>query len=171
MLAANEGGFLSTRGFFLAAATLAAILFAVGCGSSGNGEVTVQTGSLSKAEFIEKADAICEGTRTEFLAKFTNFVKAHQTDPGNTQNQEALLGEVVESIMSPSFEKEIDQISELGAPGDYAPEVASFLNALQERLDEAHEDPAGLNTSPRPFKKTENVAKGAGLEGCAESFG
>ncbi|HEX3324204.1 MAG TPA: hypothetical protein VHR65_03570 [Solirubrobacterales bacterium] len=152
-------------------ATLAALLLAIGCGSSNGGEITVQTGSLSKAEFIEKADAICKAARTEFLAKYTSFVQTHKSDIGKAQKEAALRSEALETIISPNFEGEIDQISKLGAPSDYAPEAASFLNTLQQRLDEVHEDPAELNATLYPFKKAENVAKAAGLEVCAESFG
>ena len=42
----------------------AMLAFGAGCGDSDGNEVDVQTGSLSKAEFIKKADAICETSRT-----------------------------------------------------------------------------------------------------------
>lgn len=162
--------FRSIRGFFLTAATLAALLLAVGCGSSSSDEVTVQTGSLSKAEFVEKADAICKAARTEFLAKYTNLLRTRKPTIGNTQEESALMHEALESIVSPNYEGQIERISSLGAPSDYAPKVASFLNSLQKRLDEVHERPAELVSTPYPFKESENVAKAAGLKGCAESF-
>jgi hypothetical protein len=165
------GGFLNTRGLFVVVATIAALLLATGCGGgSSNSEVTVQTGSLSKAEFVKKADAICEAARTEFLAMYSAFLKAHSSEVNSAQSQEALFTEMVETILSPNIEGQIEQISELGAPTDYAPKATSFLNALQKRIDEASEDPAGLTTTAFPFKKAEDVAKGVGMNGCAESF-
>ncbi len=125
---------------------------------------------MSKAEFIKKADAICKAARTEFLAKYTHFIQANKSDITDPQKSKALIDELLESILSPNVERQIEQISELGAPGAYAPEVALFLNALQTRLDEAADNPAELTASPYPFKKAENVAKGAGMDGCAESF-
>jgi hypothetical protein len=168
-----EGGALNARGFFLLAATLAALLIAAGCGSSGgDDEVTVQTGSLSKAEFIEKADSICKAARTEFLAKYTSFIQAHKSEigQGDKQKEEALFGEVVESVLAPNIEKQIKQISQLGAPESYASEAAVFLNILQDRLDEASANPAGLTATPFPFKKAEDAAKKAGMAVCGESF-
>lgn len=164
---------MNTRGLFVVAAAVAALLFAAGCGSSdsGSNEVTVQTGSLSKAEFVKKADAICEGARTEFLAQYTNFVKAHKSDIGDKQKEEELLSEVVDSYLSPSVEGQIEKISELGAPKAYAAEVASFLKALQKRVEEASDDPAAVTATPYPFKKAEDIAKKAGMQGCSESFG
>ena len=165
-----RGGVLNTRGAFLLLATVAALILAAGCGSSSNDEVTVQTGSLSKAAFIKKADAICEAARTEFLAKYTTYVKGHKSDIVDPQKQDAVLGEVLETILAPNIETQITQISELGAPSAYAPEVADFLNALQTRLDKAKENPAGLTTTPTPFVDAENVARRAAMNGCAESF-
>jgi hypothetical protein len=166
---AMEGGALKARGICLLAAMLAA-LFAIGCGSSGSDEVEVQTGSLSKAAFIAKADSICETARGEFLAKFTSFAKTHQSELSDSSKQEAAFGEVLETLLAPNIERQIEQIRKLGAPSDYAPEVATFLNALQERLDEASENPVGLTKTPYPFKEAEDLARKAGMNGCAESF-
>lgn len=163
---------MKARGVFLLCAVLAALLFvAAGCGGgSSDPGVEVQTGSLSKAEFIEKADAICAAARTEFLAKYTSFLEAHKAEATDPKKQEALLGEVLESVLGPNVEGQIEKISNLGAPAGYAPEVKAFLLELQERLDEAQEDPTGLTSSATPFKKAEDAAKRAGMKGCSESF-
>lgn len=165
---------MNIRGVFVVATVVAALLLAAGCGSSdssGSDEVTVQTGSLSKAEFVKKADSICEAARSEFLTKYTSFVEGHKSDIGDEQKEVALLGEVVDSYLAPSVEKQVEQISELGAPKAYAPEVASFLNALQKRTEEARDEPTGVTKTPYPFKKAENIAAKVGMKGCAESFG
>jgi len=153
-------------------ATVAALLLVAGCGSgsSSDSEVTVQTGTLSKAAFVKKADAICEAARTEFLSKFTAFFKAHESDLGDKQKEKVFFSEMLETTLAPNIEGEVEQMSELGAPKAYAPEVATFLNALQKRIDEAHEDPTGLTGTPYPFKKAEDVAAKVGMKGCAESF-
>jgi len=163
---------LSTGRLLLIAAAFAALLVAAGCGggSSGPTEATVQTGSLSKAEFIKKADAICEAARAEFLTKFESFYQAHKAEASNQQSEAAFLGEVFQSVLSPNVERQIEQISKLGAPKDYAPQAATFLNALQAQLQEFDEDPAKLTATPYAFKHAENVAKAAGLIGCSESF-
>lgn len=161
---------MNTRGVFAAAATIGVLLLAAGCGSSSNDEITVQTGSLSKAQFVEKADAICKAARAEFAAQYTRFVEQHRSETSKAQ-QDAALKELIESVLTPNFENEIKQISELGAPKDYAPEVASFLNALQKKLDEGQKNPAELTATPYPFKKAEDVATAAGMKVCGKSFG
>lgn len=144
-------------------------LLAGGCGG-GSDEISVQTGSLSKAEFIKQADTICKAARTEFLAKYETFVSANKSAIGNPQQESALIDEVRETILSPNYEGQIEKISALGAPSDYASEVESFLNALQKRLSEINEHPEELDKTPYPFKEPENVAKKVGLKGCANSF-
>src|SRR5262245_18233140 len=113
---------LTIRGFCVLITTLATLLAASGCGSSGSDEVTVRTGSITKAEFIAKADAVCKAARDEFRAQYTSFLKAHQSAIGNKQKEEALFGEYLESILSPNIEGQIEQISKIGAPKDYRSE-------------------------------------------------
>jgi len=166
---------LSAKGVVLLAAMLAGLLIA-GCGgSSDSTTVTVQTGSLSKAAFVEKADAICKAARTEFLAKYENLLKAHKselfTKDATKEKQEAVIDEVVESVLTPNMEGEIAKIGKLGAPKSYAPEVTAFLEAIQTKLEEVQDDHSALGSTQFPFKKAEDVARRAGLYGCAESFG
>lgn len=162
----RQGGIL----LMLMAAMLA---FAAGCGGSDGNEVDVQTGSLSKAEFIKKADAICETSRTTLVRQFYGFLGSNKAAV-NSQSEsarEALLGEAVNKVVAPNIEGEIKQISTLGAPDNYAPEVTSFLTALQERLAEMSETPAELTSTGTPFKQAGDAAQRAGMAGCAASFG
>lgn len=161
---------MSARGFLLAAALAAALLLAVGCGSSGSDTVTVETGSLSKAAFIKKADAICKAAWSEFFAEYGVFFKAHESDLGDESKERAMLGEVVDTLLAPNVEGAIKQISELGAPNGYATEAASYLNALQKRLGEMRAEPAELTAGSSPFKNPRKAAEKAGLQGCAKSF-
>jgi hypothetical protein len=161
------------RGCLVVAAAVAAFLLAAGCGGgSGNtgsttvGEITVQTGSLSKDEFVAKANEICRTARKEFNSEYEKFLNSPQ---GKQGSQSALIKEVVELFFLPHFEKEIEQISELGAPQDYAAEAASYMNALKKQLDQAKENPPGVLTSG-VFQKPIAVARKAGLNGCAESL-
>jgi hypothetical protein len=172
MLPAGMKGGASNAGRIWLLAALAVLLFAAGCGSSNSDEVSVQTGSLSKAELIKKADAICAASRKKLVAQFYNFLTSHKAAANgqSLSSQKALLGEAIESVVAPNVEGEIKQISALGAPADYAPEVASFLTALQERLNDVHESPAELTATGSPFKQAGEAAQHAGMNGCAASF-
>ena len=165
------GGALTIRRSIALLAGFVLLLVGAGCGDgSSNDGITVQTGSLSKAEFIEKADAICKAGQAEFVANFTQFSKVHQAELNDPAKKEKLLNEIVESLIDPTIEEDIERISGLGAPNSYAPQVTKFLTALQARLDEAHEDPSGL-VIQHAWKKATDVAKAVGMKGCSESFG
>jgi hypothetical protein len=161
---------LSIRGGFVLAAALAAVLIAGGCGgsdSASGGEVTVQTGSLSKAEFIKRADAICAAARSQFTREYTAFLRRELPKSSNS-DQSALQSELVDAILIPNFGKDVDEISALGAPKGDEAAVVSFLNALQQRLDELGEKPSELNNEM--FVKPAKLAKAYGLTGCVKSL-
>jgi hypothetical protein len=164
------GGLSSTKGFLLAAALT--LVLAVGCGgSSGSDEVSVQTGSLSKAQFISKAGAICKKTHAQLVGEYGAAIKTNQSAAGDAQKERELLGEVVETVVVPNIEGEIEQISTLGAPAAYAPEAASFLKAVHTQLDEIRANPTQLTATSFPFKDAQKIAQKAGMRVCAESFG
>jgi hypothetical protein len=164
------GFFLSVRGSWLSAAALAILLAAGGCGGSDSSaaDVTVETGSLSKAQFIKRADAICEANRAQFTREFTAF--AQKIQRSSKAAQEASNDDPVEKILIPNFQKDINEISNLGAPSGDEQEVGAFLEALGQRLEEIRERPTILEETVTPFAKAEKLAKAYGLTGCAESF-
>jgi ABC-type glycerol-3-phosphate transport system substrate-binding protein len=164
----------SIRGRLTLAAAVATLLLAAGCGGgSGDtstvtvGQVTVKTGSLSKDEFVEKADEICKETRKEFQAAYTKFLQEKES---KAPSKIVLAEELVDSVAVPHLEREIAQIGELGAPQDYANEVGSYLSALKQRLDEGKQNPVGLIASTNTFKQATSAAEKAGLRGCAASL-
>lgn len=166
--------FLSIRGFLLVVA-MATLLFAGGCGdddsseADANGEeVTVETSSLSKAEFIKQADTLCEKTKGQFFREYTTFIK---DSARATQSEQAQTAEMVETILVPMYEDLIDQISSIGAPKGDEKQVAGFLNALQQDLDFASEQPSKALDRLVPFSRATKAAEAYGLAGCAESFG
>jgi hypothetical protein len=152
---------------------LALPLLVAGCGGSsdsssaaGGQEVTVTSGSLSKAEFVKQADTICEGSRSKFDKLLSEYAAKHK--PG--ANLAGWIDEVVHSFFLPTYENEIEQIAALGAPRGDEEKVASFLDALQKRLDEVDKVPVELSKTTTPLKGAEKLAKAYGLTGCAESF-
>jgi hypothetical protein len=154
-----------------AAAVLLSVSAVSGCGTSGDdsGEVSVKTGSLSKAEFISRADAICTAARSEFNRQYLAFIQKHKP-PASTAGQIDWLDEIVETTFLPSYEPRIEQIGALGAPDADAEDVSAFLNALSERLDEIKEKPTELTDSLHPLAKLVKLANAYGLTGCVKSF-
>lgn len=163
--------FLSIKVILMSFAVLAALL-AAGCGDSANsadeanGVVTVQTGSLTKEKFIEKADRICEDSRAEFERKFSAFGQRSSS----TANFIDRAKEAIDTVFVPIYEKQIDQISSLGAPSGDEEEVASILTSIQQSLDKAQQEPLQFFRENKPFPEAEKLARAYGLTGCADSF-
>lgn len=151
-----------------------AALVVSGCGGDSSGtsasEVTVETGSLTKAEFAQRADAICSAVRSQFGREYTAQVR-NAGKLATQGDQEAFLEETIQKLVLPNYEKGVvDRIATLGAPAGYAPQVSEFLEALQQRLAEIDEEPKKLINTAFPFSKASKAAEAAGLEGCANSF-
>ena len=167
--------FQNMKYFFSISLFAAAVLLFVGalsgCGTSGDdsGEVSVKTGSLSKAEFISRADAICTAARSEFNRQYVAFIQKHKPPPSKA-GQIDWLDQIVETALLPTYEPRIEQIGALGAPDADAEDVSAFLNALSERLDEIKEEPTELSNGLQPFAKPVKLAKAYGLTGCVKSF-
>jgi hypothetical protein len=170
MFLPNVRNFMSIRGAYLSIAALAVLLLAAGCGggdssSTSADEITVKTSSLSKAEFIKRADAVCEAARKEFDREYNVFLRRKF---GKNTDERVLQAELADTVIIPSFAKEVDGISALGAPNGDEQEIASFLKALQKRLNELHEDSSEL--SNEMFNKPAKLAIAYGLNGCAKSL-
>lgn len=179
-----RGNFLSIRGLLAVAAVLSALLFAAGCGGSdesatgssggssgGSTEVSVETGSLSKAAFIKKANTICANTWTQFeKGLFGAYEEAQNNPPKPTEPSPTIV--YFETDFPETYEKMIDEISEVGAPAGDEEEITAFLEALQKLLNESREDPEGFNEvfleTQLSFGKANQLANAYGLNGCLE---
>ncbi len=156
-------------------ALLMALALASGCGGGGgrgggSDEVSVTTGSLSKAQFIARVDAICSAARSQFDREFTAFVKNHPPPPSKA-GQMTWFTEIIETMLAPSYEPRFKEIGALGAPSGDEERVSEFVTAFKRRLDEIREEPTELGANPYPFKEVAKIAKAYGLSGCANSFG
>lgn len=147
-----------------------ALTLVSGCGGGGSDQTSVTTGSLSKAQFIARADAICRAARSQFNREYLAFGKEHPI-PTSKAGQRKRLGELIETVLAPNYEPRFEEIGALGAPSGDEEKVSEFLTAFKRRLDEIREKPTELGTNPYPFEGVAKLAKAYGLSGCANSFG
>jgi hypothetical protein len=151
---------------------LAVALLAGGCGSDSSGasaEITVETGSLPKAAFVKRVDAICKEEKAQAIREYRDFArqKGQAARSSPETEQEAAL-EIIETILAPNFEGLIDQVEELGAPRGDEQQLTTFLRALQRNIEEAQADPVkSVNGLSSPFKQAAQLADKYGLAGCA----
>ncbi len=155
------------RGFTVVAAlSVVAAILASGCGG-GSDTVKIQTGTLSKAEFIEKADAVCIKGQERGARELSSYMsKNHITLTGPLPN--AVAAGLVGSVIEPTYQQEITEISELGAPNKDAKKVAAMLEAIEAGLAKAQRDPAGTLSRNELVPGAGELARAYGLKACGE---
>jgi hypothetical protein len=127
----------------LVAAVLAAALVVTGCGSSD---------SISKAEFVKKADAVCKKGEEAVRKDFGAFAETHENVKKPT---EADYAELVDAVVVENVEKEVDDLRALGAPEGDEGKVEAMLQAREERQkgkkqSQGRESQATKTSSARP---------------------
>jgi hypothetical protein len=161
------------------AALVFTVLLAAGCGDDGGStesgagsEISVETGTGSKAEFIKRADAICRARSKKTEAEFASFLERNEKRGASPDSYRDAAEQVVETIYLQAGEAQIDRIGSLGAPVRDEGRVVAFLEAFQRGLDEAQSHPLrfvrALNADYAPFAKAEELAAAYGFSECGK---
>lgn len=141
----------------LLALSLAAV--AAGC---GGGEGTAAS-SLTKAEFIKAADAICEEADKTQDAE----LKAYLKDNPKAEASKAGQIKLVASAGLPSVQSEIEELTELGTPEGEEAEVEALFESMEKALAESESDPSKVLTKAgNPFVALEKQAADYGFKAC-----
>ena len=146
------------------AALVALAAIVAGCGSDDS----ETTSSLTKAEFIKQADAICKKENAKIATEFKSFAKENgiplDKEPNPEQGEE-----LVEEILIPNVKSQAEAIRDLGAPSGEEEKVTELLESLDEGIEEAEEDPGALFSSETDsFAKANKLARDYGLEVCGQ---
>lgn len=151
------------------------LLGAAGCGNDANSgeesEIVVESGSLTRAEFIEKADEICKERKRQFFSEYKTLINEQDEADSSPSDEKQQLVALVDGSLVPVYEKLIEQISALGAPSGDEDKVSAFLNAVRQDLDKAVARPSEAFESLTPFPQAVKQAKAYGLSGCVSSLG
>jgi hypothetical protein len=139
---------------------LTAAIVAAGCGSSGSDNST-STVSLSKAEWIAKADAICKaGNTTTNAAAKQKF--------GNQRPSAADIQQFTADTVLPNIAQEIDQIKALGTPSEQGAQADAVVNSAESSVNAAKANPSLLNQKNGPFEQTNKLAQAYGMKVCGQ---
>jgi hypothetical protein len=130
-------------GFFVAVGIALAAVVA-GCGdsddsASGSNQtktVSVTTSSLSKAEFIKRANAACGRAEATLVPKLERFALEHQSERTSPRVKQA---KAAKAVLIPVAEAQIDAIRKLGAPKGDEAQIETILTAQQRGIDELKE--------------------------------
>lgn len=164
----------------LLAVAAAALLAIAGCGggdstaegggSTGGGSDSSSTvaATITKAQLIEKADAICRKTDADQKSAYDSY---KTLNPQATQSRAGAV-EAVAAAGLPPIEVELAEITALGAPKGDEEEVGKFLDTLERALSAAKKNPAVLVSQiPDPlFGRVEKLGSKYGFKDCAKAL-
>jgi hypothetical protein len=141
-----------------------AIAIVAGCG--GGSDSSSSSSSLTKAQFIKQADAICEKGDKETSKEVEAFVEENNVDTNKpTKKQQE---EVITEVVAPNVQGQVEQISELGAPSGDEKKIEAMVDAVEEGVEEIEADPKKLIEGQNPLGKGSKLAKEYGLKACGE---
>jgi hypothetical protein len=146
-------------------AAAAIVLIVAGCG--GGSDSSSDSSSLSKAQFIKQADAICEKGNKENEAEFEEFAKEHGLSE-KKEPSKAVQEEAISEIVAPSVGKQIEEIDALGAPEGDEGKIEAMVAAVEEGVEEIEANPGSLTEGKNPLAKGSKLAKEYGLKTCGE---
>lgn len=116
---------------------VALVLLVVGCGGSDGGGDT-QSSTISKAQFIKRANAICKETKRELIDEALRPLDAL---PEGSPARRKLEFKLVTTVVAQKFEDEITAIEELGAPPGDEAKIKRILAAIEPAVEEARTEP------------------------------
>jgi len=158
-----------SRPVALAVAAAALVLAAAGCGSSKKSSTTASssaaatttasapaTPTLSKPEFVAKANAICNASNGPLAA--TALKLASHPSPVEAEH-------IIAGTFIPEIKSQLSQIKALGVPAGGAATNARMDRLLAADIGKIEKNPA--LAGPAVFHDFAKVAHGYGLTACA----
>jgi arginine repressor len=148
------------RGTLIAVAMAIALLVA-GC---GGGDSSTAANSISKEEFITKADAICKKGSERMQAAIARVLKRQRNITKVTKGAQE---KIVATVMVPSVSREIKELRAIGIPDGDAERVNGMIAALEEGVETGEQDPeAVIKSSDAIFGIASRIAGEYGLAVC-----
>lgn len=149
----------------LIVAAVAAALLIAGCGGGSGSD---STSSISKEEFIAKADAICKKGNERMEDDLYRFLRKSRVNgtlrkPSVEDNEKFII-----TVLTPNLRREIKEVKALGAPAGDEDRVDAIVAALEEGLETAEDKPetVAAGTSDIVFGIASRLAGEYGLETC-----
>lgn len=121
---------------------------------------------LSKADFLEQGNAICDAGNEEADEAFASI------SDGEEPPMEDLVA-LFEDTLIPSVRGQIDDLRALNPPADLEDDVNKMLDDASDAIDEIEagldDDPGAVFEGEDPFEEVNVQAAAIGLTSCAES--
>ena len=146
------------------AALFLAGLVVAGCGSS-NSSSTETTAAISKAEFVKQGNAVCVKGEKAQETEINAYVKKHGLE--NQEPTKAQQTEIVETVLAPNIQSQIDGVKALGAPSGEQQQVDSALELSQQTLEKIEANPELAFGKNNAFAAAGKQLHALGLKECA----
>ena len=107
-----------------------AMLGVVGVGCGGGGDDT--TSSLTKAEYVKQADAICAERKKEWQTALTDYRKEAEKKNavGNAKLEKELAEDALSDSMLPSLQTQLESLEDLGSPQGKEKQAEKMVESL-----------------------------------------
>jgi hypothetical protein len=136
---------------------LAMVAIATGCGG-GDSE------RLTKAEFIEQGDAICEQSNNQIRKEYEAFAKSNEVKEAELTNAQG--AEIGGQILLPNMQTQAEELRELNPPEADEKQIVKMLDALEAGIAKARDEPKSLIGADYPFAETNELAQKYGFKVC-----
>lgn len=160
--------FSYSRAAALIAILLLPALVAFGCGGGGDDDAS-GSASLTKAEFLKQADAICQRGVEKYPAEFEAYAKENNLpprEPASYAQQEKLN----EAILIPTLKNQAEEIDELSVPAGEEAQVNPIVGGFLKALAEAEDEPSSLVDPLSPLAEVAKLGRKYGLKVCLSAF-
>lgn len=146
----------------------AAVLVAAGCGGSGDDTASsaAPKAALTKAEFIKRADKICEQVDEIQKKAYRNFL----SDYPDAEVGQALREDLVLEVGLPPIRSQVKLLDELPVPQGDEKEIKAIVEGMEEAVETAEEVPnllVNLQSGAGPFTKVGKLAREYGFKACS----
>lgn len=144
----------------IGAAVCALALALAGCGDDGDSE------TLTKAQFVKRADAICQKAEDKQVAgveKFQSENSGSQAPRGRAAEEQLVV-----AVGIPPLSAEADELKELPLPETGVEQAEAVVDAIGKAVKAIEEEPTRLLGAggKNYFEEAEELARKYGLEVC-----
>jgi hypothetical protein len=128
-------------------------LVALGCGGGDD--------NLTKAQFIQQADAICKKGNKQIDAEAEKIFTTKE------QPSKAQLEQFSSETLIPNIQGQVDDVRALDEPSEDEDQVNAFLDSAQSELDKGKQNPLYMTTD-QSFSKTNKMGQQYGFKVCSQ---
>lgn len=136
-----------------------AALLAGGCGADSESQTTE---SLTKAQYVKQADAICQrqnAKKDAALNKAYEELQKEKTGAGRAAEEKII------EIALPPIAAMTEEVADLGTPTEQAEDAEKFVAEMEAAISEVEDDPA-LALDEEPFEGAKARATRLGFKQC-----